>query len=132
MADVAKADLAFSQFRTLMELGARGTALSVNELADAVQLSVAATGRVVDKLVGLGYTDRREDPTDRRVKRVSLTAVGHTFVTMAVDARADALRAFTRRLPSDVAHALACALDPVVNGDIDYFTAPNPDPQTES
>ncbi|MFT3899033.1 MAG: MarR family transcriptional regulator [Gordonia sp. (in: high G+C Gram-positive bacteria)] len=130
MTEVVEADLTFSQFRTLMELGSRGTAMSMNELADAIGLSVAATGRVVDKLVGLGYTDRREDPQDRRVKRVSLTDDGHRFVTTAVDQREDVLRAICHRLPGDVADALTAALDPVLHGDTDYFASP--EPTTES
>ncbi len=130
LSDGAAVDLTFSQFRTLMELGTRGSAMSVNELADAVHLSVAAAGRVVDKLVGFGFTDRREDPSDRRVKRVSLTEHGHAFVTTAVNTREDILRDFARRLPTDVAQALTAALEPVLDGDTDYFATL--DPQTES
>jgi len=126
MTDVVAADLTFSQFRTLMELGTRGTALSVHELAEAVDLSVAAAGRVVDKLVGLGFTDRREDPADRRVKRVSLTESGHAFVTQAADARQDVLRDLVHRLPDDLAGALADAVEPILNGEIDYFAPPFP------
>ncbi|WP_245548454.1 MarR family winged helix-turn-helix transcriptional regulator [Gordonia araii] len=130
MAEVVEADLTFSQFRTLMELGASGAALSVNELADAVHLSVAAAGRVADKLVALGYADRREDPIDRRVKRVSLTEQGRTFVTSAINNREDVLRDFARRLPPDVAANLVAALEPVLHGENDYFAAP--EPSTES
>lgn len=119
---VAQADLTFSQFRAMMELGTRTPAMSVNELADAVHLSVAATGRVVDKLVGLGFADRREDPADRRVKRVSLTEDGHRFVTAAADARADVLHDFSRRLPPELADDLTAALRPIVDAETDYFT----------
>ncbi len=122
MTEVAETDLTFSQFRTLMELGSRATAQSVNELADAVGLSVAAAGRIVDKLVGLGYTDRREDPTDRRVKRVSLTDAGHRFVRTAVNARIDAVRTLVARLPDDLANNLVDALEPIIDSDVDYFT----------
>lgn len=119
---VFEADLTFSQFRAMTELGARGAAMSVNELADALHLSVAAAGRAVDRLVGLGLVDRREDRTDRRVKRVSLTESGHRFAAAAADARADVLRDFARRLPDDVADNLDAALRPIVDGDTDYFT----------
>jgi len=119
---VTQADLTFSQFRAVTELGARGAAMSVNELADAVHLSVAATGRVVDRLVSLGLADRREDRADRRVMRVSLTEAGHRFAAAAADARADTLRDFARRLPADLADNLDAALRPIVDADTDYFT----------
>ncbi|QKT09011.1 MarR family transcriptional regulator [Gordonia sp. X0973] len=121
MSEVAEIDLTFSQFRTMMELGTRSCAMSVNELADAVHLSVAATGRAVDRLVSMGFTDRREDPADRRVKRISLTDRGHQFVTTAINGREDVLRSVCQRLPADVADGLTDALDPVLNGETDYF-----------
>ena len=52
----------------------------MNEIAQQVNLSLAAAGRTVDKLVGTGLVDRREDIADRRVKRVSLTAEGTRVV----------------------------------------------------
>jgi hypothetical protein len=40
-----------------------GNALSVNELADELYLSLAAAGRAVEKLVGLSILSRREERT---------------------------------------------------------------------
>ncbi len=74
---LATSDISFAHFRTLMVLAGQARALSLAELAEILHLSVAATGRNVDKLVGMGLVDRREDPADRRVKRVSLTDEGH-------------------------------------------------------
>ncbi|MER2222747.1 MAG: helix-turn-helix domain-containing protein, partial [Rhodococcus sp. (in: high G+C Gram-positive bacteria)] len=64
-------DLSFSQVRVLFVLAQRDAAIPINEVADELRLSVAATGRNIDQLVNMGLVDRREDERDRRVKRVS-------------------------------------------------------------
>ncbi len=117
-------EISFSHFRTLMILSGRGRALSLNELGDALHLSLAAAGRNVDKLVGLGLVDRREDAQDRRVKRVSLTDEGHTMVTAHLDSREDQFRSFVGRLPAELRDDLHTALNSVVSGD--YLSESDP------
>ena len=43
-----------------------------------------AVSRAVDRLLGLGYVNRREHPDDRRSVLVSLTSVGRTFTQEAL------------------------------------------------
>ncbi|MEH3155135.1 MAG: MarR family transcriptional regulator [Gordonia paraffinivorans] len=121
---LATSDISFAHFRTLMVLAGRARALSLNELAEILHLSVAATGRNVDKLVGMGLVDRREDPTDRRVKRVSLTDEGHHKVTEHLDRKEDEFRNFLDRLPAALRDDLHQVLHSIVTGD--YLADPDP------
>lgn len=125
MDSLAATDLTFSQLRVLFTLGAHGVSgesMSMHEVAEQVHLSLAAAGRSVDKLVGSDLVDRREDPADRRVKRVSLTAKGRDIVDSQVSIKQDLIREFVARLPEHLRTGLCSALDPIVDDDVDYFT----------
>ena len=117
-------EISFSHFRTLMILSGRGRALSLNELGEALHLSLAAAGRNVDKLVGLGLVDRREDSQDRRVKRVSLTDEGHAMVSAHLDNKEDQFRSFVGRLPEELRDGLHSVLNSIVSGD--YLSESDP------
>ena len=121
---LATSDISFAHFRTLMVLAGQARALSLAELAEILHLSVAATGRNVDKLVGMGLVDRREDPADRRVKRVSLTDEGHHRVTAHLDCKEDGFRNFLDRLPAALRDDLHQVLHSIVTGD--YLADPDP------
>lgn len=53
---------------------------SVSEIADHLNLSLAATSHLVDRLVQRNVLARREDPDDRRRKIISLDEGGHALV----------------------------------------------------
>lgn len=121
---LAATDLTFSQLKVLFALGSHADApcaMPVNEIADHVNLSFAATGRTVDKLVGSGLVDRREDATDRRVKRVSLTAEGRRIVDEQLSFKDELVTAFVSGLPDELRSQLSEALQPIVDSDVDYF-----------
>lgn len=48
----------------------------LTELAAGANMTPQSMGEIVDELEGLGYVERRPDPTDRRAKLVTLTARG--------------------------------------------------------
>ena len=50
--------------------------LQVNEIAEALMITVGGTSKVVDRISDAGYFRREPDPGDRRVSRVVLTAAG--------------------------------------------------------
>lgn len=120
MDTLAATELSLSQMRSVFILGTHGSAMSVNELAGELGLSLAAAGRGIDKLVGLGIVDRREDAADRRIKRISLTDKGQEFVDAQLSIRQDLLHTFVSRLPDEVRDKLRSALATVVDGD-DYW-----------
>lgn len=131
MDELAATDLTFSQLRVLFALGAGESPKSVNEIADAVQLSLAAAGRTVDRLVTDGLVDRREDPADRRIKRVSLTATGRELVDGQLTVQRELVQRFVAGLPDTRRAALTEALRSVVDADVDYFDLNRPE-TTES
>ena len=77
-------------------------AISVNALAEAVDLSLAAAGRGVDRLVVLGLVDRREDTADRRVKRLSLTSEGVALLDDQFELKCSDLDDAVAELPRDL------------------------------
>jgi DNA-binding MarR family transcriptional regulator len=51
-----------------------------SDLANVLELGKAALGGLIDRLEAAGFTERRPDDTDRRVKRVYLTTAGNHLV----------------------------------------------------
>lgn len=116
-------DLSFSQVRVLFVLAQCDAAIPINEVADELRLSVAATGRNIDQLVNMGLVDRREDQRDRRVKRVSLSEAGRRVTTNHIECKRGQLRQFVSRVPEPERIRLFEALKPILAGD--YLRALN-------
>jgi DNA-binding MarR family transcriptional regulator len=68
---------------------------AVSDIADYLGLSPSAASSLIDKLVNAGLLRRWEDQTDRRQRRVELSATGKELVNKIQDARA---REFDRAL----------------------------------
>jgi DNA-binding MarR family transcriptional regulator len=81
------------------------------ELAEAVGISEATISRAVDGLLEHGYVTRAEDPADRRVRRIAITAGGEEAVGRIVSARMAGLREFSAGLSATERHRLDGALD---------------------
>ncbi len=60
--------------------------LRLGELAERAGMTAQSMGELVDDLEGLGYVERRPDPTDRRAKRVHLTGKGRLTRSAAAKA----------------------------------------------
>lgn len=120
-------DLPISQFRCLIGLACEAEARPIHELADTLHMSVATAGRNIDRLVAQGLVSRREDPSDRRVRRVSLSDRGSQAVTGIDAARRTSLLNFARSLAPADRTRLHAALTPIVNpaAGPDATTAPH-------
>lgn len=59
----------------------RSDGMAQSELAHQLDLGKVALGGLVDRLETTGMVERRADASDRRVKRVFLTAAGRAVVT---------------------------------------------------
>ena len=106
----AELDLTMSQLRALFVLSLCDHDLTLGELAAEVGLSVAATGRLVDALVRDRLASRREDPVDRRVKRLALTSHGQETIGRLADSRREGLRQFVETLDDVAREQLSRAL----------------------
>lgn len=79
--------LTFPQINVLMRLH-HGGSCGVSSLAERMAISNAAASQLVDRLVQMGYIERREDPQDRRAKILSLTPAGADLIERGVRMRA--------------------------------------------
>jgi DNA-binding MarR family transcriptional regulator len=94
-------ELSLTQLATLYVLDA-GEPVALGALAERIGRSVSATSRLVDALVHRGLAERREHPSDRRVRRVALGADGAALLRRLERTRADAqLEVMGRLDPGD-------------------------------
>jgi len=107
---IAELELTMAQMRGLFVLETADHAQALTELAPQMGLSVAAAGRAVDGLVRHGFVSRTEDPADRRIKRLALTAAGRAALERINAARLVGLRRFAATLGDAERDALAEAL----------------------
>jgi DNA-binding MarR family transcriptional regulator len=91
--------LSTSQLNTLMRLHYRGSC-QVSGISDELGLTAAAASQIVDRLVGMGLIERSEDPKDRRVRQIRLTAKGRGLVGRGIEARIAWVHDLTRLIPS--------------------------------
>lgn len=105
-------DLTLTQVKALCALS--GEELTVKELAERLGLSLPGTSRAVDALVERGLIGRREDPTDRRMKRLRCTDTGREALERLDEARLAGLEQFTAKLPPAQVELLCAALRPIL------------------
>ena len=74
-------DLRFPHLQIWGNVGVDGIRLT--ELADRANLSLAACSELVNELQGLGYVERRLDPTDGRAKLIIPTPRGRQLLNEA-------------------------------------------------
>jgi DNA-binding MarR family transcriptional regulator len=107
---VEELGLSLTQIKALHLLDARNE-LSVKQLADDLELSLAAASRALDGLVVRELATRREDDHDRRFKRLTITTTGRDVVRRMTEAHLSGVENFTALLSpterAQVAHALA-------------------------
>jgi len=108
---VGALDLSLTQIKVLHHLEDESDReLGLGEAADFVHVSLPAASRLVDDLVRRGFVERREDPDDRRMKRLRLTGDGRSVIRRLNAARLSGLEEFTEGLGEEERHALAGAL----------------------
>jgi DNA-binding MarR family transcriptional regulator len=104
--------LTFSQMKVLVELEAADEdARTVTALSDELGISPASASRASDGLVRKKLATRVEDPDDRRVRRLALTARGRELADRIISARLAGLEDFTASLSADERRKLESALD---------------------
>jgi DNA-binding MarR family transcriptional regulator len=83
---VHRAGLSMPQLSLLMRLY-YGGGCGVHDLGEGFGVSSAAVSRMVDRLVQAGLVDRGEDPDDRRVRHVQLSAKGRALIDNGIRER---------------------------------------------
>jgi len=93
-------NLTMRQLKVLLTLARRGP-LGGQELTVEMGVSFATVTGIVDRLAAQGLVSRREDPSDRRVRLLELTAEGRKLVGSVVDAGSAQYRRLLSRLEVD-------------------------------
>jgi len=112
--------LSMTQCKALLELGGLGQAAEtwqVGDLAEVFGVSVPSMSRAVDALVKEGLATRVEDPADRRVRQVRITAKGKELVDTLVTVRQTGMQVFTSTLDAAQRRKLDAAVDSLMDRD---------------
>ena len=108
---IDESGLTFAQMKVLVELQMPDEDHTVTSLAEDLGISTASASRAADGMVRKKLATRVEDPDDRRVKRLALTAKGRRLADRIISARLASLEEFTGSLEADQRHKLESALD---------------------
>jgi DNA-binding MarR family transcriptional regulator len=112
--------LSMTQCKALLELGGLGQAAEtwqVGDLAEVFGVSVPSMSRAVDALVKGGLATRVEDPADRRVRQVRITAKGKELVDTLVTVRQTGMQVFASTLSAAQRRKLDAAVDSLMDRD---------------
>ena len=107
---IAELDVSITQMKTLHALTDCAREISVKELSDRLGLSLPGASRMVDGLLRRGWVERREDPDDRRIKRVGITDAGRAIVDRIETARLVGLEQYAASLTPEQRATLSRAL----------------------
>jgi DNA-binding MarR family transcriptional regulator len=103
-------DLTMQQLKALLLLSFEGSA-SGHELADGLGVSLATVTGIVDRLVARGLAERKDDPRDRRVRRVALAEEGTELLQRLRTAGREHRRRLLYRLDNETLSKLVDAMD---------------------
>ncbi|GIH78077.1 MarR family winged helix-turn-helix transcriptional regulator [Planobispora longispora] len=105
-------NLTMRQLKVIMFLAAQESA-SGQDIAHHLDVGLGTVTGIVDRLIGHGLVTRREDPHDRRVRRVELTPEGRTFLERISEAGINDFRRLLERLDTRLLHDLHAVLDEI-------------------
>ena len=119
--------LTMPQLKILLQLYRLGDT-SGRELAGLLGVSLATMSGMVDRLVAHDLVTRAEDPTDRRVRRITLSGTGTELISNIITAGADKQLRLLKRLTDAELRTVADAMKAMVRvaGEEAEATAPAP------
>jgi DNA-binding MarR family transcriptional regulator len=120
--EVAELDLSLAQLKVLSHLyelpvpvaGEEPRLLAVKDVAEQLGISLPAASRAIEPLVKRRLVLRNEDPLDRRVKRVRLTARGEAAVGRLLATRVASIEAMLEGFTESERDKLAAALEEIL------------------
>ncbi|GAA2881821.1 hypothetical protein GCM10010517_44900 [Streptosporangium fragile] len=105
-------NLTMRQLKVIMILSCQDSA-SGQDIAHHLGVGLGTVTGIVDRLVGHGLVTRREDPHDRRVRRVHLTPAGRTLLEEISDAGLADFRRLLQTLDTPTLHDLSTVMDKI-------------------
>lgn len=117
---IDESGLSMTQCKVLLELGGQGHAAQawqVGDLAERFGVSLPSMSRAVDGLVRSELATRVEDPDDRRVRRVEITAKGKELVETLITVRKAGIESFAATLTAAQRRKLDAAVEALMDRD---------------
>lgn len=116
---IEETGLSMTQVKALLELGGLGHlethSWHVSDLAELFGASVPSMSRALDGLVKAKMATRVEDPGDRRVRRVTITAKGKELVDRLVTVRQAGIESFVATLTPTQRRKLDAAVESLMD-----------------
>ncbi|MGZ4267711.1 MAG: MarR family winged helix-turn-helix transcriptional regulator [Solirubrobacteraceae bacterium] len=103
-------DLNFTCFKALHTLLEDDREISVKQVAERLGMSLPGASRTVDAMLRQGLLERREDPDDRRMKRVRVTDHGRDVARRIETARLAGAEQYLAALTPEQRERLSAAL----------------------
>ena len=107
---ITELDISITQMKTLHALSESAREISVKQVSDRLNLSLPGASRIVDALLRRGWVERREDPDDRRMKRIGITDAGREIIERIETARLVGLEQYANSLTAEQRSRLSAAL----------------------
>ncbi len=107
---VKSTGISMPQFSILMQLHYKG-ACGVSDISERMDVTSAAASQLVEKLVQAGLIERTEDPSDRRIKRITLSAKGQDLIRAGISERYRWVDALAASLSEEERQKVGEALD---------------------
>jgi DNA-binding MarR family transcriptional regulator len=118
LAAVEESGMTLPQLKALITLAGVGEGpCPVKNLAEQLGLSAPAATRIVDALFERGLATRTEDPEDRRVRLIAITASGRKFVEEFAHRRTEGIEALADRMTPAQRRKLIAAFDALLEND---------------
>lgn len=102
--------LSMSHFGALFHINRIGSC-GVTEIGEHLGVTSAAASQMLDRLVQHGFILREEDPDDRRVRRIELTAEGQQVLEHGIRARQGWVDELASTLSADERRTITSALE---------------------
>ena len=103
-------NLTMRQIKVLMVLDIEES-LSMHELADSLGVGLATTTGIVDRLAAQHLVERREDTSDRRIRRIELSEHGHEVIDQIRYSGRERKRRVLRRLETGLLYDFARVME---------------------
>jgi MarR family transcriptional regulator, 2-MHQ and catechol-resistance regulon repressor len=99
-------------FEALLRIERSGGSMTMGRLAGQIALTSGGVTRLVDRLVDVGYAERLNCATDRRVQYVGITPDGQSALDRALEVHlVDLDREFIGRMTADELTVLVAVMD---------------------
>jgi MarR family transcriptional regulator, organic hydroperoxide resistance regulator len=105
-------DLTYNQYKTLLTVADRGEG-TLGDLARDLDVTMSSASQMVERLVGQGLIDRRQDADNRRQVRIRLTERGEELISELRQGILAEYRKLLARLPDAEQEDLVSSLETI-------------------